>query len=192
MTGEEIAVWLSNIFGELGLSDIEGRRLAFTTLDDDTRAAMTCGFSGVDTGLVLEAEQDTEVRAELVVVTRTAPDVELASALLAAWDELAGASGTLAAQPGTFLPDLVQRSHLAEVVEHKGAEPVTVRHGVLREPQLFEQGTPHFTEPGRMTLLLELVLLTDEEFELARERGIEGLDTRLRRRATDLGNWRRE
>lgn len=188
MTGEEVAVWLSNIFGELGLADIDGRRVAFSTLEDGARAATSCGFSTVDTGLVIERDQTTEVRAELVVTSSSASDVELASALLAACDMLQEAAGGIPGQPGTLLPGLVERSHLAEV----SGGGRTVRHGLLREPRLFEQGTPNFTEPGRMTLLLELVLLTDEEFEIARDRGLDGLETRLRRRATDLGEWTRE
>lgn len=88
------------------------------------------------------------------------------------------------AQPGVLLEGLLDRIELPE--------GVTVRHGLLREPELFAQGTPLYREPGQLTLLLELVCLTDEEFAIASEQSVEACLRRLRRRGTDLGDWRRE
>lgn len=187
MTGEEIAVWLSNFFGELTLTNVEGRRLAFATVNDGTRVAVTSGFSDVDTGLTLQEETSVDVRCELAVGSRTASDAELAAVLIGAWDALAAGGGL--AQPGTVLLDVVKRTKLHELA---GPHNVTVKHGLLREPTWFDQGTPHYREPGRMTLLLEVAMLTEEEYNVATERGLSGLDTRLRRRGTDLGDLRRD
>lgn len=184
MTGEEIAVWLSNIYGELGLRDIEGRRIAFATLDDDYRIANTAGFSNVDTGLVMQAATSIEVRCELAVGSSQSTDAELAAAVVGAWNLLA--SGETPVQPGTMLPNFVQQTALSDVAD------LTVAHAVLREPTWFSQGTPNFSEQGRVTLMLELILLTDDEFEIASEGGMEKLATRLRRRRTNVGDWRRD
>ena len=43
-----------------------------------------------------------------------------------------------------------------------------------------------------MTLLLELVLLTDDEYGIVSEQGPDVLERRLRRRRTDLGDWARD
>ena len=66
------------------------------------------------------------------------------------------------------------------------------RHGLLREPEVFAQGTPLVREPGRITLLLELIALTDEEFGIASEQGYPVLERRLRRRGVDVKDWCRE
>ena len=83
------------------------------------------------------------------------------------------------AQPGVLLEG---------VLDGLGAD---VRHGWLREPELFDRGTPLNREPGQLTLLLELVGLTDEEFDIARDQGLDVLSRRLRRRGTDVGQWNR-
>ncbi|WIM67903.1 suppressor of fused domain protein [Corynebacterium breve] len=187
MTGEEIAVWLSNIYGgAIELKDIEGVRIAFVTLGDDTRTATTCGFSQVDTGLALQDDKSTDVRCEIVIQSDSASDEELAAALIGLWGVLARAPGTIPAQPGTSVPNAVVQSPLAAVPE------VTVKHAVLREPQIFDQGTPSLSEEGRITLLLEAVLLTDEEFGIVQTQGMDRVSTRLRRRATNLGDFRRD
>ncbi|WP_018296794.1 suppressor of fused domain protein [Corynebacterium lubricantis] len=184
MTGEEKAVWLSNVYGEIALQDIEGRRIAFATLNDDYRIANTVGFSDVDTGLVMQTAPSIEVRCELAVGSSQATDAELAAAAVGAWNFLE--SGNYTVQPGTLLPDFVQQTALKELKD------ITVEHGVLREPTWFPQGTPNYSEPGRVTLMLELVLLTNDEYVIASERGIDKLDTRLRRRRTDVGDLRRD
>ena len=105
-------------------------------------------------------------------------------AVAGAWNTLVNAG--IPGQPGTALPGLVNDPAL------------TVHHGLLREPEIFDRGTPLVNEPAtddaqaRMTLLLELVLLTDDEYELAEEQGLEVLERRLRRRQTSLGDWARE
>lgn len=105
-------------------------------------------------------------------------------AVAGVWNTLVNAG--IPGQPGTALPGLVNDPAL------------TVRHGLLREPQIFDRGTPLVNEPAtdgeaaRMTLLLELVLLTDDEYEIAAEQGIDVLERRLRRRQASLGDWGRD
>ncbi|MHA2787830.1 suppressor of fused domain protein [Corynebacterium sp. S7] len=184
MTADEKAVWLSNIYGEIALQDIEGRRIAFATLHDDYRIANTVGFSDVDTGLVMQTAPSVEVRCELAIGSSQASDAELAAAVVGAWNLIE--SGDYTVQPGMMLPDFVQHTALKELKD------LTVEHAVLREPTWFPQGTPNYSEPGRVTLMLELVLLTNDEFVIANERGMDKLDTRLRRRRTDVGDMRRD
>lgn len=139
------------------------------------------GFSTVDTGLTLESDPSVAVRCE--VVGRGSVDKHV---LARAVVEAARMVETLGvpAQPGVLLEGLLDRIELPE--------GVTVRHGLLREPELFAQGTPLYREPGQLTLLLELVCLTDEEFAIASDQSVEACLRRLRRRGTDLGDWRRE
>lgn len=47
-------------------------------------------------------------------------------------------------------------------------------------------------EPGRLTLLLELVLLTDDEFAIASEQGGAVLERRMRRRGAAMADWHRD
>ncbi|WP_254048677.1 MULTISPECIES: hypothetical protein [Corynebacterium] len=143
--------------------------------------AATCGFSEVDTGLALESETGTDVRCEMVV--HAGVDKQLLGAALGAAATMLLELG-VPAQPGVLLEHLLDRVDLPE--------GVSVRHGWLREPRLFEQGTPLVREPGRLTLLLELVLLTDDEFAIASEQGGAVLERRMRRRGAAMADWHRD
>lgn len=139
------------------------------------------GFSTVDTGLTLETDPSVRVRCE--VVGEADVDKQLLGRAVVEAAAMVQAL-SVPAQPGVLLENLLDRIELPE--------GVTVRHGWLREPELFEQGTPMYTEPGQLTLLLELVCLTDEEFAIASEQGVETCSRRLRRRGTDTKDWCRE
>ncbi len=180
MTGDEAVAWLASLFPGLSLSLIDAIPVASATHDGRPLAA-TVGFSAVDSGLVTEEAPATEVRCELVC-TADQPAFVLGTAVVAAGRELESLG--VPAQPGVLLEGLFDRLDIA-------GEP-TVRHGYLREPHLFERGTPTYSEPGRVTLLLELVALTDEEFGIAREQGAFVLERRLRRRGVNVGDWCRE
>lgn len=175
MAPEETIQWLTNIVGPVEVRDYGG---GFpVAVAQAMPVAATVGFSNVDTGVVLDADGTTAVRCELICGGGSDTD-KRAMALAGAWNTLIGAG--IPAQPGMTLPDLVDDPELS------------VRHGLLREPQLFEQGTPTFTEPGQLTLMLELVLLTDDEYGIAVEQGLDVLERRLRRRRMDLGDWLRD
>ena len=174
MTGDEVAAWLAGIFPDLRLSLNDARPYATATLGG-LPVAVTVGFSSVDTGLVMQDDANTQVRCEIVCRADAQPQ-EVAEVVVAATRMIESLG--VPAQPGTLLENLLPSNH--------------VRHGYLREPELFERGTPLFNEPGRMTLLLELILLTDDERDVLRERGYSGLATRLRRRGVRVGDWQRD
>ncbi|OEY27027.1 suppressor of fused domain protein [Corynebacterium sp. Marseille-P4321] len=179
MNGDQIAAWLNSVT-PIELVLIDGLPVATSTHQGRPLAA-TVGFSTVDTGLSLAEDGGTSVRSELV--TRGGVDKQLLGHAVNAAAHLVQTLG-VPAQPGVLLEDLLDRVELPE--------GITVRHGWLREPELFDEGTPLVREPGQLTLLLELVCLTDEEFAIARDQGVETCSRRLRRRGTDVGDWRRE
>lgn len=174
MAPEEVHAWLTGIFGPLSVHDVAGFHVASASV---TPVAVSVGFSAVDTGVVVDGAAGTEIRCELVCAAAgTGATLERrVMAVAGAWKVIV--DKRLPAHPGVLVPDLVHDPAL------------TVHHGWLREPRVFDEGTPYFTEPGRMTLLLELVLLTDEEYGIAVEHGIDFLERRLRRRQMDLGDW---
>lgn len=174
MTGDEVAAWLAGILPDLQLSLIDARPVALASLDG-MPVAVTAGFSVVDTGLVMQDDTNTEVRCEIICRAEAQP-LEVGEAVVAATRQIEALG--VPAQPGVLL---------------EGLKPGTqVPHGYLREPRLFDRGTPLFNERGRMTLLLELILLSDDELEILRERGYPALETRLRRRGVRVGDWGRD
>ena len=176
MTGDDLAAWLASVFPGMQLSLIDARAAATAELNG-ANVAVTAGFSGTDLGLVLADDDATKVVCEVMAVGDVDKQV-LAEAVVGVTRELErlGVPG----QPGVLLEGL-----LADA-------PGTVRHGLLREPEVFAQGTPLVREPRRITLLLELIALTDEEFGIASEQGYPVLERRLRRRGVDVKDWCRE
>lgn len=174
MTADQIAAWLGS-FMDIELTLIDASAVALTSINDRP-AACTVGFSQVDTGLSLDDDPTTAVRCE-IVAAGVVDKHTLGRAVVAAAREIETLG--VPAQPGVLLEG---------VLDGLGAD---VRHGWLREPELFDRGTPLNREPGQLTLLLELVGLTDEEFDIAREQGLDVLSRRLRRRGTDVGQWNR-
>ena len=179
MTGDEAAAWLASVFDDLRLSLHDATPIASATLNGRP-VAVTVGFSSVDSGLVMDADPSTSVRCELVCAAEQPAEV-LEAAVVAAARELEMLG--IPAQPGVVLEGLLDRVETAQIT--------SVRQGYLREPQLFERGTPTYSEPGQLTLLLELVALTDEEYAIASEQGDYVLERRLRRRGVKLGDWHR-
>ena len=186
MTPAETHAWLTDVLGPMDLLNVNGMTVGVAPV---LPAAVTVGFSEIDSGLVVDdPDADstglTEVRCEIICAADGATPQQRVMAVAGAWNTLVNAG--IPGQPGTALPGLVNDPAL------------TVHHGLLREPEIFDRGTPLVNEPAtdntpaRMTLLLELVLLTDDEYELAEEQGLEVLERRLRRRQTSLGDWDRE
>lgn len=159
--------------------------MATGTVDDDRRFAATFDFGGVDTGLVMTEENDTEVRCELLVIAHES-EVMLSAAVTEAADMLDKAAGTVPAQPGVLLPDLGTRAGLTADGD------LLMEHGLLIAPTLWGGQTPHVREDGRMTLILQLALLTDEEYSIGVDQGVDKLLRRLHRRGEDLADWRRD
>ncbi len=186
MRPEETHAWLTDVLGPLDLLNVNGMTIGAATV---IPSAVTVGFSEIDSGLVVDGSGTdgtgvTEVRCEIICAADGATPQQRVMAVAGAWNTLVTAG--IPGQPGTALPGLVNDPAL------------TVHHGLLREPEIFDRGTPLVNEPAtddspaRMTLLLELVLLTDDEYEIAAEQGIDVLERRLRRRQTSLGDWGRD
>ena len=189
MTPPETHAWLTDVLGPMDLLNVNGMAIGVAPV---IPAAVSVGFSQIDSGLVVDdpaagspdADTATEVRCEIICAADGATPQQRVMAVAGAWNTLVTAG--IPGQPGTALPGLVNDPAL------------TVHHGLLREPQIFDRGTPLVNEPAddgapaRMTLLLELVLLTDDEYEIASEQGIEVLERRLQRRQTSIGDWGRD
>lgn len=187
MDFRETAYWLSNIVpAELEFRQVGDGRVGTGLLADARAAAVTCGFADVDTGLTLAGDPSTAVRCELMCTAPVA-DAEAAAVVLAAAEQLASAAGAVPAQPGVMLPRLAERARLTEA-----DATYTVAHGLLLPPRLWGDDTPHVKEDGRMTLVLEVVLLTDEEHGIGVEQGVDKLLRRLTRRATRVDEWNRD
>lgn len=189
MTPAETHAWLTGVLGPMDLLDVNGMTIGVAPV---LPAAVSVGFSEIDSGLVVDdpaagspdAGAAADVRCEIICAADGATPQQRVMAVAGAWNTLVTAG--IPGQPGTALPGLVNDPAL------------TVHHGLLREPQIFDRGTPLFNEPAtddapaRMTLLLELVLLTDDEYDIAAEQGLEVLERRLHRRQTHLGDWARD
>lgn len=189
MTPQETHAWLADVCGPMDLLDVNGMTIGVAPV---LPAAVSVGFSQIDSGLVVDdpavgtpdAGAVTEVRCEIICAAEGATPQQRVMAVAGAWNTLVNAG--IPGQPGTALPGLVDDPALS------------VHHGLLREPRIFDRGTPLVNEPAtddasaRMTLLLELVMLTDDEYEIASEQGIDVLERRLHRRQTNIGDWVRE
>lgn len=125
---------------------------------------MTVGFSQVDTGLQ-RADDGVDVRCELLAVGRTNP-ATVAAAVQAAADQIAAAAGVIPAQPGVLLPSMAAGSALEQ------DESVTARHGLLIAPYLWGGQTPQVAEDKRLTLICQLLVLTDAEYSYAADEGV--------------------
>lgn len=177
MQREETTFWLSQLIPvELDV----GEDVAVADLDDGQRVAVTVGFAEVDTGLVA-VDGGADVRSELITVARAGRG-QLTAVLRAAATLLADANGLLPAQPGTMIPQLAEKANL---------EGVSVAHGLFVPPYLWGGETPRFTEEGRLTVLLQLVMLTDAEYAYAMEEGPGGLQQALGEAGIDLLDWAR-
>ncbi|MDR7330775.1 suppressor of fused domain protein [Corynebacterium guangdongense] len=175
---QQVAYWLSTLFPtQLEMRKVDGSRVAYGQWGEGN-LAFTYDLHELDSGLTLADDADTSVRVELV--TRTSGPAELAvGAVTRAAARLKEMAGAVAAQPGVLLPDLALPG-------------TTMTSGLLIAPRFWDGQTPHLSQEGMMIVPLELVMLLDDEYEIARERGVEGLERRLRRRGTDDSDWQRD
>lgn len=168
---------------ELWIGDVLGVTVVPASDDFGTVAVNTMGgvavattrFGGVDTGLTAaDAASPTEVRCELITMIdpnlpggepALAPADVARAALTTAARVLA--EGELSPHPGTLIPGLADRA---------GLEGITARHGMLVSPLIWGGPVPQYTEDpgrvggtdavpgvGRLTLVLQLVMLTDND-----------------------------
>ncbi|MBK4137449.1 hypothetical protein GWO53_05255 [Corynebacterium macginleyi] len=173
-------MWLSGVIpAPVEFRYVDGRRLGFATLGDALSLALTTTFNAVDTGLRSDAT-GLDVRCELVTVARVGHP-EVAAAVGAAAAKLEKAGGFLPAQPGILLPSLLDLP----------GKP-TVHHGLLIAPYLWGGQTPQYREDNRLTLVLQLVMLTDAEYAFGVEEGVGKLQDVVAEQDIDLLDWSRE
>lgn len=112
--------------------------------------ACTLNFATIDTGLV--TSEGVSVRCELL--TRTS-DPAAARVL----NEVARilAQGVFEAQPGTVIAGVAAAAEL-------DFARYSVRHALLISPDMWGGPVPQLQEEGKLTLVLQVVMLTEEEY----------------------------
>ncbi|MCI1255517.1 MAG: hypothetical protein LKG15_02345 [Corynebacterium provencense] len=157
--------------------------------------AVTLDAARIDPGLV--TDDGSDLRVELITVTsghsRAAADLVTAAATMIAQDP-----HQRPPRPGLILPDLGWHVD----------EKMTAKHGLLVPPFLWEDGVPHvhevdfggrhgggghhdWTHPGRMTVVAQLVMLTDAEFATATGQGLGAVQRQLTEAEVNLNDvWR--
>ena len=200
----ETTYWINDLIpGSLEVHRIGDFHIGSGVLDSGERLATTLDFGRVDTGLVTDMDSIVEsatddvpmepgdldarpidVRSEVFAVAAGDYDC-LDRVVAAAATLLRDSAGRIPAAPGQLLPGVGVLGGLV-------AEPgVTMRHGLLVVPYVWTKGVPRMmekagevstdgdpaTQPAnaRLTVLLQLVLLTDDEFSYARTYGIPAL-----------------
>ncbi|MEZ2121867.1 MULTISPECIES: hypothetical protein [unclassified Corynebacterium] len=201
---KETTYWINDLIpGSLEVHRIGDFHIGSGVLDSGERLATTLDFGRIDTGLITDASSISESAADSVPTVPTDLDacpVDVRSEIFAVaadtydcLDRVVAASasllrdamGRIPASPGQLLPGVGVLGGLI-------AEPdVTVRHGLLVVPYVWARGVPRMLEkagevgsdPGvgtrpvnaRLTVLLQLIMLTDDEFSYARTYGIPAL-----------------
>lgn len=196
MNLDEGAVWVNSLFpAELDFHRVDDFHVGCADLGDGQQLACTADFGRVNTGLVTEetgARQ--EVRSELFTIGKVT-ERQAAGTVGAAAGFLRQAAGRTPAQPGQLIPSL-------NILANLGDE-FSVRHGLLSVPYVWGPEVPQFTEApgdvhgdaagplGRLTVMLQLIMLTDAERNYAAEHSIGALQQQLADDGVDLLDWRR-
>ncbi|OFM61463.1 hypothetical protein HMPREF2678_03310 [Corynebacterium sp. HMSC058E07] len=165
--------------------------------------AMTIDAGRLESGL--ETEDGSDLRVELLTVV-SGHDDTAADLLAHAASMISQGPSHWPPQPGTLLPNVVQQ------MDADSERKITARNGLLVVPYVWDDGVPHvhevtsggasrhskegdtdveFTHPGRLTIVAQLVMLTDEEAELAQTAGVAAVQERLVREGVNINNiWR--
>lgn len=156
----------------------DGFMMGATNLGNEVLAT-TLNFADVDTGLVSDG---LDVRSEIFTVARTTANTAMHAAHGAA-AILRASERTIPAQPGTLVPAIGETASLPS--------DVTVRHGLLVSPYVWGGDVPRFTEDDRLTVLLQLVMLTDDEFNYAVTYGVDELQQQIVDQGINIHDWGR-
>ncbi|UDL73176.1 suppressor of fused domain protein [Corynebacterium uberis] len=176
----------------VGVSQFDGQSIACTT-----------DFARIDTGLQVDgAAELTDVRSELFVVA----EADVFPAVMAvgtAADVLRQNAQVIPAEPGTMLPGLAAKAGLL-TDQYGFATDVTVRHGLLVPPFMWGGPVPQFAEAagdvhgegvtpgaGRLTVMLQLILLTDAERAWVLDEGMAPLLAQVEAELLPVHDWRR-
>ncbi|WJZ01422.1 suppressor of fused domain protein [Corynebacterium freiburgense] len=188
MNLKETAYWLDSIFPcSLNFAQVAGFHMASAELGAGESLACSVDFGEVDTGLSLTDAPDVPVRCEIFMVARAEPKVvsALVSAALTMLVDTNSQSTVFHAQPGTILPGMGAYG-ASDVMQS-----VSVNHGLLIAPFVWEQGVPQVREEERLTTLCQLIPLTDDEFIHAHTYGVAALQEALIEENVDLMNLQR-
>lgn len=163
---------------------------------DDLRQTLACTADAARYSTGLTSPDGMDVRAELLAVGLARPG-EMGQLVAAAATMLSEEGSGRLAQPGTFLPGLGAMVNPA----------FTTKHGLLVVPYIWPKGVPTVTEhpelttadgqpvnpthPSRMTLIAQIIMLTEQEFLHGMTHGIDSLQTRLAEGGADLRDLRR-
>lgn len=181
MNIEETLYWVDQFVpGDLALKELGQLHIAVSDLGEGEQLGTTVDFAVVDTGLETQDEA-IPVRSELIAVARVG-EQKIIDVLAAATTMLIDAAGVIPGQPGTMLPNLVDKAGLTDV---------TVAHGLFIAPYLWGGETPRMSEPDRLTVMLQLIMLTDSEYAYAVEEGVGPLQQAIAEEEIDLLDWRR-
>lgn len=210
----ETSHWIDGLFpGQVSFHEVGPFTVAAVDLGGES-IACSVDFSRVDTGLITSAGAESlEVRSEVLCLAREPQDV-LGRAVGAAATMLLDASTAfhtaraegvtplpvrMHAQPGQLLPAV-------GVLAGLPAQGYTVTHGILADPRIWGPEIPFVREEaghvstsapdeaselGRLTLPLQLILLTEEEFSVAVHEGGDVLMQEMAAREVDLLDLRR-
>lgn len=193
---DEAAYWVNSLFpAKLEFHRVDDFHIGCADLGQEQQLACTADFGRVDTGLTTtENGLDFEVRSELFTIGKVT-ERQAAGVLGAAAGYLRSAAGKTPAQPGVLLPSV-------NILAGLGPE-FTVHHGLLSVPYVWGPEVPRLTEQagdvngentgarGRLTVMLQLIMLTDAERDYAAAYGIGELQQELARNDVDLLDWRR-
>ena len=161
----------------------------------------TADAARIDTGL--RTDDGLDLRSEVVMAAIGKPG-EVEQLTAAAATMLSEPGNRLTAQPGSYLPGIARRVNPG----------LPVQHGVLVVPYIWPDGVPHvrevaaddgesvgahaasepkleFTHPGRMTVITQLIMITQAEFLLALTDGIDALQQKLVEAQVDIRDLRR-
>lgn len=180
----ETAAWIDGLFdGEMSLHEAkreEGYPTILATFETEEQISLcsTMGFNEVDTGL---ESGGLDVRCEFFTITE-ASQSDAMHVVDATVQTLVQANGTLHAQPDTIIPGI----GLAVLPEH-----LTVCHGLFVAPEVWGPSVPQFIEEDRWTLMLELLLITEDEFNYAVTYGARDLLDELEKTGVNLLDWQR-
>lgn len=196
MNLDESAYWVDSLFpAEMDFHRVDDFHVGCADLGEGQQLACTADFGRVDTGLVTEGDEaPMDVRSELFTIGRVT-ERQAAGVVGAAAGFLRDGRGTVPAQPGEVIPSL-------NILANLGDE-FTVHHGLLSVPYVWGPDVPQLTEQagdvrgedaggnGRLTVMLQLIMLTDAEREFAATHGIGELQQKLADSGADLLDWRR-
>lgn len=177
MDALESTLWQQGLFGcELSKIDapsrfqlltgtVAGQAEGDSLADAPSILVTTCGFGELDTGL---SHEGSDVRSEVFLTMQVgsaprgdlAPETLAARLLAAAVEKVALHNEEvhlLHAQPGTWLPEIGRE--VQQMVPELSAV-----HGLFVAPSGWGGDVPNYREPSRLTVMLELLLLTDDEY----------------------------